>query len=131
MGDVAETLIQLLWVASVSTAALQVVFDTNLYKVWLGKGLDGNGSKWFKTFELRPWLSMALGVYLAYAFEMTAIIEGLGINLEDLLAVKSEASVHADLILTGVSIGGGTKTIKAIAKNFASGRKEVTNALAG
>ena len=132
MGDVLTTLVQLAWVSALATASLEVVFQTRFYQINFGKGPEGMGnhtSRFFNTYELRPWLSVALGVFMAYQFGMMAISEGLGIDVADLLQLQGPVAIHADYILTGVAIGGGSKTIKAIAKNFSSTRKELTETL--
>ena len=72
---------------------------------------------------------MGLGILTAYWFNMLAISEGLGINLADLVELQGGRAVHLDRILTGIAIGGGAKTIKAIAKNFQSTRKELQKQL--
>ena len=133
MGDVLTTLVQLAYVSAVCSAALQVIFDTRLYQINFGKGPNGEGnhtSRWFKQYELRPWVAMALGIAIAYQFDLTMIIEGLEeLKLADLIAVSGEQAVHVDRILTGLTIGGGAKTIKALAKNFAETRKELKSTI--
>ena len=59
MGDVITTLVQLAFVATILTVALEQIYDTNLYQKYLGKGLDGRESKLFKSFDLRPWIATA------------------------------------------------------------------------
>jgi len=78
MVDITLTLIRLTFVATVLTIALEQIFDTKLYQNYLGKGLDGKGSRFFTTFELRPWISSAVGIFLALSFEMKALESGLG-----------------------------------------------------
>lgn len=129
MGDVLTNLVQLAYVSALEVAVLQVIFDTPIYQSLFGKGKTGQGSKYFSHAELRPWIAMGLGVLTAYLFHLTALTDGLGINLEDLLKVSGESAVHFDRILTGIAIGGGSKTIKNIAKNFASTRKDLQKTL--
>ena len=129
MGAALTNLVQLAYISALEVAVLQVIFDTPLYQSLFGKGKDGEGSRYFSQAEMRPWIAMALGITTAYMFHLTALVGGLGINLDDLLAVSGEAAVHFDRVLTGIAIGGGAKTIKAIAKNFASTRKELQKQL--
>lgn len=134
MGDVLTNFIQLAWVSALSTGALQVIYDTRFYQINFGKGPDGEGnntSRFFKRYELRPWIALALGVFLAYQFTLTAMIDGLGIDLATLVAVSGETAVHVDKILTGISISGGCKTIKFIASSFADARKDITSTVTG
>jgi len=121
MLDLTMTLVQLAFVATVLTVALEQIFDTNLYQKYLGKGLDGQDTKdsrFFKSFELRPWLSTAVGIFLAFSFGMTAIESGLGSEFMTPPGDTGAEAKMVDMVLTGLIIGGGTKTIKKIAKRF-------------
>lgn len=129
MGDVLTNFVQLAYISALEVAVLQIIFDTPLYQSLFGKGKNGEGSRYFSQAEMRPWIAMALGTTTAYLFHLTALSDGLGANLEDLIAVSGEAAVHFDRVLTGIAIGGGAKTIKAIAKNFAATRKDLQKQL--
>ena len=133
MGDVLLTLTQLAYVSAVVAAGLEVLFETKLYQAYLGKGLNGDGSKFFTSFELRPWIAIAVGICVAWQFDLCAIIEGLNISLPEFAALSGTDSVDRinaiDRVLTGIVIGGGAKSIKALAKSFASTRKEAKETL--
>lgn len=131
MGTVFETLIQLAFVAAVQTAALEQIFATRLYQKYLGKGIDGGGSVYCTGFELRPWISSAAGIFLAWMFDLNALVAGLGMNYADLVAVKGTAALSVDMVFTGLIIGGGTKAIKKIAKDLGNTRTNVKTALGG
>jgi len=131
MVDVTVTLVRLAFVAAVLTAALQQIFDTKLYQKYLGKGIDGEGSIYCKNFELRPWISSAVGIYLAFAFQMKALASGLGPEFITPSAGTFDEAAIVDMILTGLIIGGGTKTIKKLANQFAATQKGVKTTLQG
>lgn len=125
MIDVTITLVRLAFVAAVLTVALEQVFDTKLYQKYLGKGLDGEGSRFFRTFELRPWISTAVGIFLAFGFELKALASGLGPEFINTTGTAAAEAEIVDKILTGLIIGGGTKTIKNLAKQFAAAQKGI------
>ncbi len=131
MVDVTITLLRLAFVAAVLTVALQQIFDTKLYQKYLGKGLDGEGSRYCRNFELRPWISTAVGIYLAFAFQMKALASGLGAEFMKTTGGVCDEAAIVDMILTGLIIGGGTKTIKNLAKQFAAAEKGIKDAKGG
>ena len=121
MLNVSLTLVQLAFVATVLTVALEQIFDTKLYQEYLGKGLEGeNGSKFFSNFEVRPWISTGIGIFLAFSFHLHAIKSGLGSEYLASIGGSSQDSEIVDMILTGLIIGGGTKSVKKIASQFAA-----------
>ena len=123
MGEVIKTLTQLAFMAIILTVALEQIYDTNLYQKYLGKGLDGKGSKFFKSFDLRPWIATAVGLFLAFGFQIRALQAGLGIdNAKGFLGAEAET---VDMFLTGLIIGGGTKTIIKIAKRYGVTKREI------
>lgn len=113
------------FVAAVLTVALEQIFDTKLYQKYLGKGLDGNGSHLFKHFELRPWISTAVGIFLAFVFEMKAIESGLGSDFINPTGNAVADAAIVDMLLTGLIIGGGTKTVYKLGKQFADTQKKL------
>ena len=119
MVGVPVTLVGLAFVSAVQTVALEQIYDTTLYRKFLGKGLEGQGSLLLKNFALRPWISTATGIWLALEFELGAISAGLGVNPQ----VLPEMSYTADNILTGLIIGGGTKAVKSVWKKWETIRK--------
>ncbi len=129
MLDVTITLVQMAFVATILTVALEQIFDTRLYQRFLGKGIDGNGSVFFKTFELRPWISTASGIFVAMTFELQAITIGLGEaylgSVNHAGAVVDDVKI-VDMVLTGLVIGGGTKSVKKVANMFAQARQEIS-----
>lgn len=102
------TLIGLAFVATVQMVALEVVFETEGYRRALGRAADGEG------MELRPWISMAVGIGLAWTFNLQAIAYGLAIDPEGL----SGTGNAIDRLLTGLIIAGGTKSIKKIYRRW-------------
>ncbi|TDI83999.1 MAG: hypothetical protein E2O78_07180 [Caldithrix sp.] len=129
MGDVIKTLTQLAFTAIILTVALEQIFDTNLFQKYLGKGLDGKGSKFLTSFDLRPWIATAVGIFLAFGFKMQAVKSGLGIaDVEGFLGAEAEI---VDMLLTGLIIGGGTKTIVKIAKRYGTTRSEIQAGVSG
>jgi len=131
MVDVTVTLVRLTFVAAVLTAALQQIFDTKLYQKYLGKGIDGAGSVYCRNFELRPWISSAVGIYLAFAFQMKALSSGLGPEFITPSSGTFDEAAIVDMVVTGLIIGGGTKTIKKLANQFAATRTGVKTTLQG
>ena len=125
MIDVTVTLVQLAFVATLMTVALEQIFDTRLYQKYLGKGLDGAGSVYFRDWELRPWISTAAGVAIAVVFRIRAIESGLGSEFLASAASHGGEAALIDTILTGVIIGGGTKSIKKVARRLASTQSPV------
>ncbi len=125
MVDVTTTLVRLAFMAAVLTIALEQIFETRLYQKYFGKGLDDKGSIFFKSFELRPWLSSGVGIFLALGFQMKALESGLGPDFISTSSSISENAEIVDMILTGLIIGGGTKTIKKLAKQFAAARNDI------
>ena len=125
MIDVTVTLVQLAFVATVMTVALEQIFDTRLYQKYLGKGLDGQGSIYFRDWELRPWISTAAGVALAVIFRIRAIESGLGAEFLASAAAHGGEAALVDTILTGIIIGGGTKSIKKVANRLAATQSPV------
>lgn len=114
MGDVITTLLRLTFMAIILTVALEQIYDTNLYQKYLGKGLDGKGRKFFKSYDFRPWIATAVGLFLAFGFKIQVLQAGMGIDkAEGFLGTEAEA---VDMFLTGQIIGGGTKTIVKITK---------------
>ena len=133
MGDVVLTMVQLTFVATVQMVALEQIFDTKLYQNYLGWGEDGKGSHFFSRFELRPWISSAVGIFLAFAFQLQALKFGLGKGGDDMVLVSEligESANQVDMVLTGLIIGGGTKAIKKVVKQFGEARKEIKDTLA-
>jgi hypothetical protein len=128
MLDVTITLVQMAFVATILTVALEQVFDTRLYQRFLGKGIDGNESVFFKGFELRPWISTAAGIFVAITFELQAISIGLGQgylgSVNHAGAVVDDVKI-VDMVLTGLVIGGGTKSVKKVANMFAQARQAI------
>lgn len=132
MGDVFTTLVQLAFVATVQTVALEQIFDTRLYQKYLGWGEDGKGSRFFSRFELRPWISSAVGIFLAFAFQLQALKFGLGKGGDDVELVSKligTAAGDVDMALTGLIIGGGTKAIKKVVRQFGETRKDIQESL--
>jgi hypothetical protein len=131
MANLLIVLTKLAFVATVLTVALEQIFDTRFYQKWLGKGIDGTPSRFFQVFELRPWISSAVGVFLAWKLQLAAIAEGTSaayIPIPD--GLESVPDVLAiDFILTGLIIGGGTKAVKKVAKQFAATKKDLTGTL--
>ncbi len=125
MVDVTITLVRLAFVAAVLTVALEQIFDTTFYQKYFGKGLDGKGSRFLKNFELRPWVSTVVGIFLAFGFNMTALQSGLGSEFVTASGTIGADAQIVDKVLTGLIIGGGTKTIKKLAKQFASAQKSI------
>jgi len=121
MQDIAITLLRLAFVSIVLMVALEQIFETKLYQKYLGKGENGDGSKIFKHFELRPWLSMLAGVIIAFKFGLTCLSAGLG---PAFISASQDAN-QIDMFLTGLIIGGGTKPIKKIYKESMSFKKEM------
>ena len=111
MGDIILTFSQLAAVAAVMTVALEQIFETRLYQSLFGKGVDGNPSKWAPaSFELRPWISIAVGILVAYYAEGMAIMKMLGQEYATMVEGQlGPDGVHVDFILTGLILGGGTK----------------------
>jgi len=130
MVDVTITLIRLAFVAAVLTVALEQIFDTPLYQKYLGKGLNGEGSRFMKNFELRPWISTIGGMFLAFAFGLTALQSGLGSEFINAETIGTEAEI-VDKVLTGLIVGGGTKTIKKLANQFVSTQKSIQKEMQG
>ena len=127
MGDVIKTLTQLAFVAIILTVALEQIYDTNLYQKYMGKGLDGKGSKFFKSSDLRQWIATAVGLFLAFGFKIQAIQAGMGIDkAEGFLGTEAGA---VDMFLTGLIIGGGTKTIVKIAKRYGVTKREIESSV--
>ncbi len=122
MLDIGLTLVRMTFIAVFMAVALEQIFDTKLYQKYLGKGLNGEGSKFFQMFELRPWLSSALGIFIAFSFNITALESGLG---SEFMSETGYDAQILDMILTGLIIGGGTKTIKKLANNFYSAQKDI------
>jgi len=109
------TLMQLGFIIALITVALEVPFSTNLFKKYLGNGVNGDGEgEFFKGFELRPWISMAVGLLVAFFFHIQAIKTGLG--SEFLGKDLSTDAVIIDQFLTGLVLGGGPKTLKAFGR---------------
>ena len=131
MVDVIITLLRLAFVAAVLTIALEQIFDTKIYQQYLGKGLDGEGSRYCRNFELRPWISTAVGIYLAFAFQMKALESGLGSEFINTSGTIYADAAIVDMILTGLIIGGGTKSIKKIAKQFVAAQKSIKEVKGG
>ena len=115
VAAVPMTLIGLAFVATVQAVALELVFETPLYKRLLGKAADGQG------VELRPWLSLAVGLGLAFSFNLQAIAYGLAIDPAQL----SANGVWLDKVLTGFIIGGGTKAVKKVWKRWDATRDAI------
>ena len=124
MGDVVLTLFRLTYVATIMTVALEQIFDTRFYQKYFGKGENGEGSRFFTNFELRPWIAAAVGVFLAFGFKFRALESGLG-DVDGSGTFLGNEAATVDMFLTGVIIGGGTKTIKKIAKMFSSAQAEI------
>lgn len=121
VAAVPVTLIGLTFVATIQAVGLEQVFDTRLFQRYLGKGVDGQPSIYFKGYELRPWISTAVGILLATTFQLHALSYGLAINPNSL----APGGALLDQILTGLIIGGGTKAVKGAWKRFDTTRKEI------
>lgn len=119
MVDVTVTLIQLAFVSVIMTVALEQVFDTRLYQNYLGSGPDGKGSVLFKDLELRPWIATIIGIFLSFCYQLQAIKFGLGDEFLGKASALNENAKIVDMLLTGLIIGGGTKSIKKIANRLA------------
>ena len=100
------------------------LFTTKLFQKYLGKGENGGGSKIFKHFELRPWISNAVGVFIALTFGLTAIEAGLGTEFVKTSLIETDGKI-VDAVLTGLIIGGGTKRIKMLMKELQNVKKGV------
>ena len=128
MGDIFMTLMRLAAVSIVMTVALEQIFETKLYQSLFGKGIDGRPSRWAPSnFELRPWIASAVGIELAFGFELMAITHILGMAYGDVIGSQylgAEAAI-LDYVLTGLILGGGTKSIKKIAKRMAETKQEL------
>jgi len=125
MADVMLTLVRLAFVATILTVALEQIFDTRFYQKYFGKGLNGTGSRYFTEFELRPWISTLVGILIAFSFEIQAISTGLGSEFLSASGGHNPEAQLVDMVLTGLIIGGGTKSVKKIAKQFSATQQAV------
>lgn len=116
--NVPLTLLGLGFVMAMQTVALEQIYDTKLWRRYLGKGDDGSGSRLFSQFELRPWVSTAVGIYLAYVFKFQCIAYAYGIDPSQM----PPSAQYVDIILTGLIIGGGTKALKKLSKIYAENK---------
>ena len=120
-----NNLFLLTYVAVGQTVALEQIFDTQLYQKWLGFGPDGKGSRLFSKFELRPWISAAVGLFISFRYGLQFVAPAI----PKLLPPGAEGLL-VDMIITGLIIGGGTKAIKGIAKQFGDASREIKGNLA-
>jgi len=126
--DISQTigvLIQLYVIAFTLTVVLQQLFDTDAYKAVLGKGLNGQPSRFLPGLELRPYFATAVGIFVACAAELELLSQGLGVDMAS--GWLGGAGPVFDWILTGILLGGGAKTVKKLAKGVAGARSEITS----
>ena len=88
--------------------------------------MDGKGSRFLKTFELRPWISTSGGLFIAFGFGLTALQSGLGSEFITSGTINADAEI-IDKVLTGLIVGGGTKTIKKLANQFVATQKSIAS----
>ena len=134
MAAVLTTLVQLAFMSSVLSVGLEQIFKTQLYQHYLGKGPLGEGSRFFTHFELRPWISLAAGLYMSIVFETMLIAQGTRAKyLEQWDSSRFESFfeypevIVVDILLTGLVLGGGSGAIKMLAKRFMETRGELQN----
>jgi len=118
-------LIQLYLISAAMTVALEQVFDTDAYHRLLGKGINGEPSRWLPGVELRPYFATLAGIFVACAAQLELLSQGLGVDMAS--GWMSGAGQVFDWILTGVVLGGGSKTIKRLAKGVTTARTELTS----
>ncbi|GEM_PF-6765713 len=120
--EAVKTLTLLTLIAAGQTVALEQVFDTQLYQKWLGFGENGRGSRLLPTVELRPWISSAVGLFIAFHWEIQFPGKALpGAGGPDDLVVGC--------VMAGLIIGGGTKAIKKLLKDVKDTSQEVKSSL--
>lgn len=139
-GRFIEVLLFLLGFSVLLYTALQVVFNTRLYRVWLGDGLNGQGSRWCKNGELRPWISMAVGVLLANSLGLDVFSYLININISEAAAGMKASGIHLlgfkgtmilCQVLTGLTLGGGPKAIIAASRAFGDAKNAIVDNLKG
>lgn len=114
-----KTLGVLILIAAGQTVALEQIFDTPWYRKWFGWGEDGKGSRLFKTFELRPYISTALGIYICWLKDIQFPGPAISTGSHD-----ADAALFG-VIFAGFLVGGGTKGIKKMMKDAAGTAQEV------
>jgi len=120
MDNLIYVLMKLAFVSAILTVALEQIYDTDLFNKLINK-IAQKMPLIFKTEnstgirDLTPWISTLFGIYIAYAFNIQALYQGLEINNSD--QVKCFSPI-LDTIFTGMIIGGGTKTITRISNHF-------------
>jgi len=127
LPNLIEVFVELAFVAIAISVALEQVFDTRWWQKNMGKGIDGQPSRWLPNFELRPWVATAIGMILAYAFGLQFIKMGLNIIPET--GPWWTWGNDLDKVLTGLILGGGSKAVIKFARRFATTSKDIKEAL--
>lgn len=133
MSDMFYSLMMLAFLATFQTIALEIVFENQLYKHFFGSGLDGNGSKYFSPWDIRPYVSIAVGLFISFAFQVQLIKIGFP-TLEANPNFMGNYGSQVDMILTGLMIGGGTQKVKAFfnsLKDTAKDARDTAEAIRG
>lgn len=117
MEHIFDTLITILAVSLVLKITFDALFDQRWYHKWLGKGVDGQPSRFFPNTDFRPLLAILAGIGLNTQFQFlafTSILQQTPLALGQVLG----ATVWWDTILTGIGIGMGPKFWIDIGKAF-------------
>ena len=123
MGDLFYAFMVLSFLATVQTIALEIVFENQLYQVLFGRGMNGEGSKFLNPWDIRPYVSIAAGVFIAFAFQVQLIHLGVP-SLEANPNFIGKYGSQADMIFTGLLISGGTKKVKEFFNSIQQSAKD-------
>jgi len=127
MSDATATiavLIQLYIISAVMTVVMEQIFDTQAYHMLIGKGVNGKPSWLLPNMEIRPYIATAAGIFVAMAANLQFLSQGLQIDMST--GIMGAAGAYFDCIITGIMLGGGSKTVKRLSKGITSARNEVT-----
>tara|TARA_R110000765_G_scaffold238069_1_gene340729 strand:+ start:20 stop:505 length:486 start_codon:yes stop_codon:yes gene_type:complete len=117
---------------------IQWLIDTPFFKKRIG-AKAGEGNKFWARFDVRPWLSVSLGLFIAWSFHLNFALYLLGLTEPHYvhgIAARAEVTGLANIfqpdmviffteVMTGIAIGAGPKFFIGLSKTFASTRDAV------
>lgn len=124
------TIAQLLTISGLLTLVCKGLFDTRVFNKWVGKGIDGEPSRFLPAWDLRPVLAVVLGVWVAHEWNFLFIASVAGKTQAQLLDM-SRSALELDNVLTGIGLGLGPKFWLALGKRVFEGQRQIASQVRG
>jgi len=99
------------------------IFERTWFKSTFGKGVGGAPSRIFPNADPRPYIAVAIGIWVGVAWKMMYIAAALGYTPEQ-VATLGPLAVYTDYVLTGIGLGMGPKFWLALGRTMFKAQTE-------